>query len=157
MASTQHPGIHREVGHGGHYNGQSQGARQHSGALDGPYHPAIMTPTRAIAPVNRCPASSDTRDPQAPMLAQGFLPPPPPPPPHHHHDRANFFRSIKQHPVKNRSKHTMRRLKQRVPLARLVMWAMLSQTKKILVAIGLLRCHTANQPKADLLFKIIGG
>ena len=147
--------MHREVGHGGHYNGQAKALASTVEHWTAHTTQLIMTPTRAIAPVNRCQASSDTRDPQAPMLAQGFLPPPPPPP--HHHDRANFFRSIKQHPVKNRSKHTMRRLKQRVPLARLVMWAMLSQTKKILVAIGLLRCHTANQPKADLLFKIIGG
>ena len=145
--------MHREVGHGGHYNGQAKALASTVENWTAHTIQLIMTPSRAVAPVNRCQASADIRDPQAPMLAQGFLSPPP----HHRHDRAKFFRSVKQHPVKNRSKHTMRRLKQRVPLARLVMWAMLSQTKKILVAIGLLRCHTANQPKADLLFKIIGG
>ena len=128
-----------------------QGARQHSGALDGPYHPADHDTHPRHCPGKSMPSVLCYTSPASTHAGAGFPPSP------HHHDRAKFFRSIKQHPVKNRSKHTMRRLKQRVPLARLVMWAMLSQTKKILVAIGLLRCHTANQPKADLLFKIIGG
>jgi hypothetical protein len=34
---------------------------------------------------------------------------------------------------------------------------MLCQIKKMLVAMALLRCDDTDQPKADLLFKIIGG